>query len=347
MNTATSKPRLLILATGGTIAGRVHSGDTLRYTSGLVGIDALLQATTGFDIAADIAGEQIASVGSQDMSEAIWWQLHQCIKTAGVDGVVITHGTDTIEETAFLLDLVVEAGAPVVLVGAMRPANALGADGPRNLACAIRAAASPQSRDRGVLVVIADMVHSARHVRKALTSGTDGFRSWPGGPIGTASPLGVSYHAPPMSWVMRGRYALPEGAALPPVGIVYAHAGMDAAMAAAMTASGAAGIVLAGMGHGNAPAAVLDVLAEAARAGDCGGAIHAGRRGVCPRATWRSTTTGSDLWRAAISARRNAACFCSCWSQTACCAPKTSKAPSPETKRPPLRPIPTPISAPS
>ena len=267
MNTATSKPRLLILATGGTIAGRVHSGDALRYTSGLVGIDALLQATTGFDIAADIAGEQIASVGSQDMSEAIWWQLHQRIKTAGVDGVVITHGTDTIEETSFLLDLVVEAGAPVVLVGAMRPANALGADGPRNLACAIRAAASPQSRDRGVLVVIADMVHSARHVRKALTSGTDGFRSWPGGPIGTASPLGVSYHAPPMPWVMRGRYALPEGAALPPVGIVYAHAGMDAAMAAAMTASGAAGIVLAGMGHGNAPAAVLDVLAEAARRG--------------------------------------------------------------------------------
>ena len=262
-----TRPRILILATGGTIAGRAHSDDSLRYTSGLVGVEALLQASTGFDITADISAEQIASVGSQDMSEAIWWRLHQRIVTGGMDGVVITHGTDTIEETAFLLDLVLDAGVPVVLVGAMRPGNALGADGPRNLACALRAAASRHARARGVLVVMADMIHSARHVRKALTSGTDGFRSWPGGPIGTASPLGVSFHAPPMPWVMRGRYKLPEGASLPPVGIVYAHAGMDAAMAAAMVASGAAGIVLAGMGHGNAPAAVLAVLADAARRG--------------------------------------------------------------------------------
>jgi L-asparaginase len=196
------RPRILVLATGGTIAGWADSAVAGRYASGEVGIDALLAFATDLGIDADLIAEQVASVGSQDMDAAIWDRLHGRIVEAfandRADAVIVTHGTDTAEETGFLLDLVLPAGRPVVLVGAMRPGNAIGADGPRNLANAIRIANDPASRGRGVLVILGDTVFGAREVHKALTDGADAFRAFPGGPLGAVSPASLRYFTPPV-----------------------------------------------------------------------------------------------------------------------------------------------------
>lgn len=265
------RPRLLVLATGGTIAGRADSAIAGRYASGEVGIDALLAFTADLGIEADLVAEPVAAVGSQDMDAAIWDRLHgriaEVFANDQADGVIVTHGTDTAEETAFLLDLVLPPGRPVVLVGAMRPANVLGADGPRNLANAIRVAGDPASYGRGVLVVLGDAVFGARDVRKALTSGTDAFRAVPGGPLATVSPASLRYFAPPVAASWRGRYRLPPLGAWPPVAVLYAHANMDMAVAHAILSTKPAGVVLAGVGHGNASAAVLKALAGAAGQG--------------------------------------------------------------------------------
>jgi L-asparaginase len=263
-------PHILVLATGGTIAGQAGSALAKPYHASGVDVGQLIAAAPGIDRIATLSGEQVASIGSQDMALPVWRRLAERIAAGradpAVDGIVVTHGTDTLEETAFLLDLVLPAGKPVVLVGAMRPGNALSADGPGNLVEAVRVAADGASRDRGVLVVLNDAVHGARAVRKARTTGVDAFRSFPTGPIGTADPAGTRYFAPATLTRLRGRFALPATGALPRVAIVYAHADMDFDEVARQL-SGAAGIVLAGVGNGNAPGPLLDLLAAAARAG--------------------------------------------------------------------------------
>jgi L-asparaginase len=153
-----------------------------------------------------------------------------------------------------------------VLVGAMRPGNALSADGPGNLVEAVRVAADPASRDRGVLVVLNDTVHDARSVRKARAAGVDAFRSFPAGPVGIADAAATRYFAPAAVSHLRGRFALPATGPLPKVAILYAHADMDLDDVARQL-DGAAGAVLAGVGNGNAPGPLLDLLAAAARNG--------------------------------------------------------------------------------
>ena len=137
---------------------------------------------------ADISGEQLVKIGSQDMNDAVWLKLakrvNELLKTNDVAGVVITHGTDTMEETAYFLDLVVKSDKPVVLVGSMRPATAVSADGPGNLYDAVAVAADPEAKGRGVLVVLNDQVHAARYVYKTNTTQVDTFRSPDRGPVG-------------------------------------------------------------------------------------------------------------------------------------------------------------------
>ena len=255
-------PRLRILATGGTIAGSAGSALQRGYRPGQIGAADLLAAAEGLGLSATFEGREIAAIGSQDIGWREWDALHREIEAAltdeGVDGVIVTHGTDTAEETAFLLDLTLSAGKPVVLVGAMRPADAVGSDGMRNLANAVRVAGDPAAAGRGVLVVMSDQVFAAIDVRKAATGGAEAFCGFPRGPIANVTPTSLDWFGPADRSGRAARFAWP--AALPKVPILYAYAGMDGADVSCML-SGADGAVLAGLGQGNAPAQVIAALA--------------------------------------------------------------------------------------
>lgn len=267
---AAVKPRVLVLATGGTIAGQAASDLGKSYRAGGVGVEALLGAASGVTAFADVRGEQLASIGSQDMTLGVWRLLLARIGDAfakdEADAVVITHGTDTLEETAFVLDLLLRAERPVVLVGAMRPANALGADGPANLAEAVRVAAEPDARGRGVLAVMDDQIHQGRRVRKTHTSALAAFKSPTSGPVGVVSPAGSRFFSPANPRRSRS-YSLPADGPMPRVSIVYATADMDRRAVEDVLRPDVAGIVLVGVGNGNASAPALDVLLAAARRG--------------------------------------------------------------------------------
>src|SRR6516162_8564566 len=160
---ATKKlPNVTIIATGGTIAGEAASSAQAGYTSGQVGVETLIKAVPTLSKLARVSGDQISNVGSQDMSDEIWLKLakriNQLAATPEVDGIVITHGTDTMEETAYFLNLVVKTRKPVVLTGSMRPSTALSADGPLNIYNAVAVAADPEAAGRGVLVSVNDQI---------------------------------------------------------------------------------------------------------------------------------------------------------------------------------------------
>lgn len=261
--------RIRVLATGGTIAGSGARGTGRAYVPGRIGIAEMAAEIHALGIAADLDAVEIAAIGSQDIGWAEWDRLHGQIVAArathAVDGVIVTHGTDSAEETALLLDLTLAADDPVVLVGAMRPVDAVGSDGMRNFANAVRVASDPGAAGRGVLVVMGDQVFAASDVRKASTSSIDAFRGFPRGPIGIVTPSSLDWFGPPAKSGEAARFAWPQ--ALPQVDILSAYAGMNACTVEALLGCGARGLVLAGMGQGNAPAAVLDALAGAARSG--------------------------------------------------------------------------------
>lgn len=264
-----TNPRILVLGTGGTIAGAAASATSAAYQPGGLSLAAMLGNLAALGLAAELIPQDVARIGSQDIGWTEWQALHAACTAALADpaitGVIITHGTDTAEETAFLLDLTLPAGKPVVLVGAMRPADAVGADGMRNFANAVRVVSDPAAAGRGVLLVMGDAVLAARDARKAATSTIDAFRSFPRGAIARVTPSGLDWFGPPHRLGEAARYSWPK--ALPRVAILTAGAGMDEQPVKALLGIGCKGMVLAGMGQGNAPACVLKALAEAAAAG--------------------------------------------------------------------------------
>jgi L-asparaginase len=167
-------PRVIILATGGTIAGAGASADRAGYTAGKIPIDDLIGTIPSVKKIASITGEQIASVGSQDMTIEVWKKLairaNEIFAKNEADAIVVTHGTDTQEETAYFLDLVIPSDKPVVLTGSMRPATAISADGPKNLYDAITVAIHPDTKGRGVLVSFNEGIYDAREVMKMSTT---------------------------------------------------------------------------------------------------------------------------------------------------------------------------------
>ena len=269
--TATNLPRILVLATGGTIAGQADPRASGAYKSGQITGEQLVQSIPGLDKLAKLSAEQISSIGSHDMNDKVWFALAHRIQQAfdnnEADGVVVTHGTDTLEETTFFLDNVLKGDKPVVIVGSMRPATAVSADGPGNLYEAVQVAADPRSRGRGVMAVLNDKIEGARSVTKTNTTSLETFNSPNAGPIGyvdTAS--GIRFMAQ-ASGLKRATYELPANEQLPRVEIVYSHANMDAVPIEDAISHGAKGIVLAGVGDGNTAKQALDALELAAKKG--------------------------------------------------------------------------------
>lgn len=264
-----SIPRILVLGTGGTIAGAARSVRGKAYGAGEVAIETLVADVAQLGLDVDLKAQTIARIGSQDIGWHEWGALHAAITKAQGDsdiaGIIVTHGTDTAEETAYLLDLTLDAGKPVVLVGAMRPADAVGSDGMRNFANAVQLAHDPEARHRGVMVVMGDTVFAAADVRKAATANVDAFRGFPRGPIARVTPSSLDWFAPAHRQGSAARFPWPE--APPRVAILTAGAGMGNAVVEALLGIGCKGIVLAGMGQGNAPRVVLNALGEAVRAG--------------------------------------------------------------------------------
>lgn len=261
-------PRVLLLATGGTIAGTSSATSPVAYEAGRLPVEDLVRAVPELAGLARISPEQVARVGSQDMSDGIWLALARRIERAfredQADAVVITHGTDTLEETAFFLEQVLSSDRPVVLVGAMRPATARSADGPANLYSAVQVAVHPEARGRGVLVVMNGDILESRDVTKTHTTALQAFEARDLGPVGTVEPAAVRF-LHPVSPYPRPRFA--AAAPLPRVDIVYGHSNMTAEPILEALAGGAQGLVLAGVGDGNTSEAALAALAAAASKG--------------------------------------------------------------------------------
>lgn len=267
-----NKPNIVILATGGTIAGAAASGTQSAYTSGAVTIDAMVNAVPGIKDLANIKGEQLSNVGSQDMSFDIMLKLakriNELLPTNDVDGIVITHGTDTMEETAYFLNLTVKSDKPVVMVGSMRPSTAVSADGPLNLYNAVAVAADPNARGRGVLVVMNDTIHGAHSLTKTSTTAVQTFMSPVRGVVGvTAYGKDDFYNNPPWKHTTSSEFDVTNVSRLPRVDIVYADVDMPPDLIDASVNNGAKGIVIAGVGNGNMNKASLDEAARAAKKG--------------------------------------------------------------------------------
>ncbi|MGV3479689.1 MAG: asparaginase [Sphingobium sp.] len=244
---AQNRPHVLVIATGGTIASTASG-------PGLTG-DALVSAIPGLDAVARLQVEDLAAGGSSGLKRADWARLVRRIRAAFADdpalaGIVVTHGTDTLEETAMLLDLVIADTRPVVLTGSMRSSEAVSADGPANLLEAVRVAADPQARGRGTLVALDGQILSAGDAAKLSTSRTSAFASPNQGAIGAVLENEIRFFQPAGR---NGRiYDLsPERIeALPRVDIVQSYLDGDGALADAAVAAGAKGLVVAGFGSG-------------------------------------------------------------------------------------------------
>jgi L-asparaginase len=265
-------PRILVLATGGTIAGKQRDPKSAGYEAGAVCIDSLISAVPESRHLASISGEQVFNIGSQDMNTVAWLKLAHLLnaklKDPKVDGVVITHGTDTMEETGYFLNLVTKSTKPVVLVGSMRPSTSIGADGKMNFYNAVAVAADPQAAGRGVLITMNDEVFSARNATKVHTTRLDAFQS-PNRRLAGLVTLGkIDFFAPPANvHTTQSEFSVEGLADLPRVDIIYAYAGMGREFIDFSVKSGARGIVLAGLGGGNASKEAIHALGDAVRHG--------------------------------------------------------------------------------
>ena len=262
-----AQPRILVLATGGTIAGTgTTATQTAGYKAAVLPVDSLLAAVPQLKEKAELRGEQAAQLDSKNMTPEVWLKLAARINKAFSDdeaeGVVVTHGTDTMEETAYFLNLTVRSPRPVVLTGAMRPSTALSADGAMNLYNAVAAAADPASAGRGVLICLNDQLNSAREGGKWSTSTPDAFRGGDSGLLGVMQGgRPVYYRATTRRHTAASQFDVSGATALPKVEILYGYAGAGDEAARAVLASGAAGIIYAGVGNGSVYEKLLPLLA--------------------------------------------------------------------------------------
>jgi L-asparaginase len=264
--------RICLLATGGTIAGAQAKPGDYGYKSGAFDVQDLISAVPNLNKLASISGEQVVNIGSQDMNDEVWLKLanrlNAALHSSECDGAVITHGTDTLEETSYFLSLVNHSDKPIVMVGSMRPATAISADGPGNLYNAVAAAANAGARGRGVLVALNDQLDYARNVSKTNTSNVQTFVSLNRGPAALVNTGKITWfqpmdkkHGPSSAFSIDGLTKLPR------VDILYAYPNMSVDLIDAAVRDGAQGLVIAGVGDGNMTQPALDRLTQAAKAG--------------------------------------------------------------------------------
>lgn len=266
-------PNIKILATGGTIAGSAASSTEMTsYKAGEIGIQTLIDAVPQIKDYANVSGEQVCKISSNNMTDAIWLQVgnrvNELLADKNVDGIVITHGTDTLEETAYFLNLIVKSDKPVVLVGAMRPATAISADGPVNLLNAVRLAGSKEAAGKGVLIAMNDEINAARDATKTNTTHVSTFKSPELGYLGyfnNGEP--AFYRESTRRHTSRSEFNIKNVKQLPVVEIVYGRAGENRTIVDAIAASGAKGIIMAGTGNGSIHEATEAALVDAQKKG--------------------------------------------------------------------------------
>ncbi|HZV59083.1 MAG TPA: asparaginase [Candidatus Eremiobacteraceae bacterium] len=256
-------PTVAVLSTGGTIASK-HDPLKGGYLPALSG-EELVAAVPAIKKVAQIQVEQISNISSSDMTPEIWVRLaarvNALLADPAIAGIVVTHGTNTLEETAYFLDLTTRNTKPVVLVGAERPASDFDSDGPRNLLDAIRVASAPEALDKGVMVVMNGQVNAARDVTKTNTSQVETFRSLEFGALGVVDAQSVRFYRTPLR---RQTIAIDSGTHLAKIDIVMSYAGADGQVIRAMLGDGAVqGLVVAGLGLGGVPGSMYDVIKEA------------------------------------------------------------------------------------
>lgn len=264
---------IYILATGGTIAGKQGDPDKPGYKAGSFNVDDLIDAVPQLKKIAKLTGEQISDIGSQDMNDTIWLKLgkrvNELLARDDVDGIVITHGTDTYEETAYFLNLIVNNEKPVVMVASMRPASSISADGPMNLFMGVVVATNKEAKGRGVLCVMNDEIHYAAEVTKTMTVNPATMKSLNRGLAGKVDDEIVRFFSPTIKrHTVNSEFRLHENvSSLPHVDIIYAHSNMKRSLIDASVANGAKGIVIAGVGDGNMSNEAINALAEYALKG--------------------------------------------------------------------------------
>ncbi|EFQ33941.1 L-asparaginase [Colletotrichum graminicola] len=251
-----SLPNVTIFATGGTIAGSAASNaQTTGYQAGALGVDILIDAVPELWNVSNVRGVQVANVGSNDITTEILLNLTRLVQEALDDpycqGAVITHGTDSLEESAFFLQLAVRSDKPVVFVGAMRPATAISADGPINLLEAVTLAGSPEARGRGAMVVLNDRIGSAFYTTKTHSNSLDTFKAVEQGYLGYFLDIKPFFYYHAVLPLGQHYFNVSAAAALPQVDILFGHQSLNPALASAAVEGGAKGLVLAGMGAGS------------------------------------------------------------------------------------------------
>ena len=267
-----AKPKIHILATGGTIAGAGASSTKTNYSAGQVAISSLLEAVPQINDIADVTGEQIVSIGSQDMTDDVWLTLANRINellAGDVDGIVITHGTDTMEETAYFLNLTVKSEKPVVLTGAMRPSTAISADGPLNLYNAVvTAAAGKESSGKGVLIAMNGLILGAHATQKMNTVSVETFQAPDFGALGYIHDGKVYYNGLSLKrHTVNSEFDVTGLKKLPKVGIVYSYSNVEADVMDPFLNNGYEGVVHAGVGNGNFHKNLLPKLLDARKKG--------------------------------------------------------------------------------
>lgn len=278
-------PNIKILATGGTIAGADKSKtSTTEYKAGVVGVESLIEAVPEMKDIANVSGEQVVNVGSTNIDNKTLLKLgkrvNKLLSQEDVDGIVVTHGTDTLEETAYFLNLIVKSDKPVVVAGSMRPSTAISADGPSNLYNAVKVAGAPDAKGKGTLVVLNDRIASARYVTKTNTTATDTFKSEEMGYVGTIADDIYFHNEMTRKHTKDTEFSISGLDKLPQVDILYGYQNDGSYLFDAAVKAGAKGIVFAGSGNGS--------LSDAAEKG----AVSAVKKGVT---VVRSTRTGNGV----------------------------------------------------